>query len=217
MARGEQRGPYAKGVARRAEILRVALEEYGKADRQGASLKQIADSVGLTEAGVLHYFDSKDDMLLSVLAARDRVAEETFDLDSWDGIYDALRRTYETPGQVTLFVEMMAAAMNPAHPAHDFMTTRNAELQARLQQLIGPAADDGWLPRILVAVVEGLQLQWLRDGDVDVVADTQRLIETPVKSARRRPHATKATAKAEAPKPDRPSSRSTSRPARTAS
>ncbi|HZE49196.1 MAG TPA: helix-turn-helix domain-containing protein, partial [Jatrophihabitantaceae bacterium] len=64
MARGEQRGPYAKGVARRAEILRVALEEYGKADRQGASLKQIADSVGLTEAGVLHYFDSKDDMLL---------------------------------------------------------------------------------------------------------------------------------------------------------
>jgi AcrR family transcriptional regulator len=175
MTRSEQRGTYPKGVARRAQILMAALDAYGESDDQEPSLKQIAESVGLTEAGVLHYFDSKDDMLVSVLEARDQLANEDFDLDTWEGIDDALKHTYDTPGQVRLFVEMSVAAANPTHPAHAFMVQRSATLIAQLQSLLGTEGEDGWLPRILVAAAEGLQIQWLRDPTIDVVADTERL------------------------------------------
>ena len=199
MAREEQRGSYPKGVARRAEILRAALHLYGEADQQQApSLKQIADAVGLTEAGVLHYFDSKDDMLLSVLAMRDQVARELFDVDTWEGTYRALKHTYETPGEVKLYVDMLVASANTSHPAHAFMNARNARLQTRLQSLLGEAGADGWLPRVLVAALEGLQLQWLRDPTVDVVEDMRRLHAALVPPALQRPQDTDLPADQEA-------------------
>ncbi|MFC1421120.1 TetR/AcrR family transcriptional regulator [Streptacidiphilus cavernicola] len=191
MAREEQRGSTPKGVAKRAEILRAALRLYGEADQQQApSLKQIADAVGLTEAGVLHYFDSKDDMLLSVLAMRDEVARELFDMDTWEGSYRALKQTYETPGEVKLYVDMLVASANTGHPAHAFMNARNDRLQARLRSLLGEAGADGWLPRTLVATLEGLQLQWLRDPSLDVVEDMRRLHEVLVLPALQQQHST---------------------------
>ncbi|MER5699528.1 hypothetical protein ABT255_54250 [Streptomyces mirabilis] len=40
----------------------------------------------LTEAGSLHYFDSKDDLLVAVLEERDRTYAATYDLESLDGV-----------------------------------------------------------------------------------------------------------------------------------
>jgi AcrR family transcriptional regulator len=185
MTRNDQRGSYPKGVARRAQILKSALDAYGAADDQEPSLKQIAESVGLTEAGVLHYFDSKDDMLVAVLEARDQVATQTYDLQTWEGVSDALKHTYDTPGQVRLFVEMSVAAANRNHPAHAFMVKRSAELMGQLQSVLGAEGEDGWLARILVAAAEGLQIQWLRDSSIDVVGDTERLRMALTKPRRR--------------------------------
>ncbi|MCU1641982.1 MAG: transcriptional regulator [Nocardia sp.] len=176
MPPGARRGPYAKGLARRAEILQAALAAYGAADNQQPSLKQIADSLGMTEAGILHYFDSKDHMLVAVLEARDEVARKSFDLTTWDGIFAAIQRTYETPGEVKLFVDMSVAAADPNHPAHAFLARRDAALRDLLRIVLGQGDDeDDWLPRILVAAVDGLQLRWLRDPDIDVVADMEQL------------------------------------------
>ncbi|MFI5778014.1 TetR/AcrR family transcriptional regulator [Nocardia sp. NPDC051570] len=178
MPPGARRGPYAKGLARRAEILRAALAAYGAADNQQPSLKQIAESLGMTEAGVLHYFDSKDHMLVSVLEARDEVARQSFDLATWDGIFAAIQRTYETPGEVKLFVDMLVAAADPNHPAHAFLMRRDAALRDVLRVVLGQGDDeDDWLPRILVAAIEGLQLRWLRDPSIDILADMQRLAQ----------------------------------------
>ncbi|MEV0251756.1 hypothetical protein AB0H76_34565 [Nocardia sp. NPDC050712] len=172
-----RRGPYAKGLARRTEILHAALAAYGRADHQPPSLKQIADTLDLTEAGLLHYFDSKDHMLVAVLQARDDVAGESFDLTSWTGIFAALRRTYETPGEVKLFVDMMVAAADPEHPAYAFFTARDARMRVRLRTVLGLSeSEDDWLPRILVAALEGLQVQWLRDPETDILADIERLV-----------------------------------------
>jgi hypothetical protein len=46
---------YAKGRARREEILRVALEIFASQGYCGASLTVIARQVGLSEAGVLRH------------------------------------------------------------------------------------------------------------------------------------------------------------------
>ena len=66
-----RRGPYAKGVARRAEILDVALRLYGASSGERPTLAAIAAEVGLTEAGVLHYFGSMDELFVAILEARD--------------------------------------------------------------------------------------------------------------------------------------------------
>ena len=48
-------------VDRRAEILNAAVELFGTLGYYGTSLQKIADRVGLTKAGVLHYVGSKED------------------------------------------------------------------------------------------------------------------------------------------------------------
>lgn len=53
-----RRGSYAKGVARREEILESALDVIGRKGYQNASLKEIAEVVGVTPAALLHYFGS---------------------------------------------------------------------------------------------------------------------------------------------------------------
>ena len=47
-------------VDRRAEILNAAVELFGMLGYYGTSLQKIADRVGLTKAGVLHYVGSKE-------------------------------------------------------------------------------------------------------------------------------------------------------------
>ncbi|MFC8823830.1 TetR family transcriptional regulator [Streptomyces sp. NPDC057137] len=173
MGSNARRGPYSKGIARRAEILKVALDAYQTSGRQGPSLKSIAAAVGLAEASVLHYFDSKDELLVAVLEARDSEYIDQYDLSTLDGVWALLAHTTQTPGLVKLFVDMTAAAASPEHPAHAFMRRRAQVIVALLEQILGPGHE--WQARVLLAAAEGLQVQWLRDPSVDIVADLKRL------------------------------------------
>lgn len=71
-----RRGSYAKGVARREEILESALDVIGRKGYQNASLKQIAEGVGVTPAALLHYFGSKEELFTEVLRTRDAQDEK---------------------------------------------------------------------------------------------------------------------------------------------
>ena len=61
------RGPYAKTEARRAEILRTALDSFAERGFQGSSLREIAEAVGLSPAGILHHFSTKEALLAAVV------------------------------------------------------------------------------------------------------------------------------------------------------
>jgi len=173
MSTHSPRGAYSKGVARRAQILKAALDAYATAGPQGPSLKSIAATVELTEAGVLHYFDSKEELLVAILEARDAEYLNTYDLNSFDGVWTALSHTTSTPGLLKLFVDMTAAAASADHPAHAFMQRRAAAIVELLERLLGPG--HAWQARVLLAAAEGLQIQWLRDPSTNIVADLQRL------------------------------------------
>src|SRR6187402_3052279 len=67
------RGPYAKGKAKRAEILDVALEVIARDGYTSATVKHLADAVGLSQNGLLHYFGSKDALFLEILKHRDEL------------------------------------------------------------------------------------------------------------------------------------------------
>ncbi|OLT10075.1 hypothetical protein BJF79_04940 [Actinomadura sp. CNU-125] len=165
---------YPKGAARRAEILAAALDAYAASDRQGPRLRDIAAAVGLTEAGVLHYFDSKDHLFVAILEARDRSAAERHDLNSEDGIWDYLEETMRTPGLTKLFLDMSAAASDPAHPAHAFMERHDLAVRRLLRGALG--TEDPWAERIVIALAEGLQARLLRDPSTDLVGDLRRFV-----------------------------------------
>lgn len=125
------RGPYAKGVARRRQILDAALDAYGESDRRIPSLRQIADRVGLSEKGLTHYFGSRDELLVAVLAARDAAGALAGSApeDFLETARQVITHNTRTPGLVRLFVDMAAAAVDPDHAAHSFFVERTARMQ----------------------------------------------------------------------------------------
>ncbi|SPT50161.1 HTH-type transcriptional repressor KstR2 [Actinomadura madurae] len=62
---------YAKGRARRREILLAALNAFAEQGFRATSMREIAEMVGLSQAGLLHHFSSKNELLEEVLRLRD--------------------------------------------------------------------------------------------------------------------------------------------------
>ncbi|MER5760294.1 TetR/AcrR family transcriptional regulator [Streptomyces sp. NPDC002082] len=181
------RGSYAKGVLRRDEILTVALEVFAMIGEKGALIKEIADRVGLSQAGVLRYFGSREGLLIRVLAERDRIARERAARepcpDPISPMAATLRRSGDVAGLVRLYVSMAAASGFPGHPARDFFEVRNGDLlialrdglaalqrEGRIRPDIAPEA----IARLALAAADGIQHQWLLDPGVDMggVIDT---------------------------------------------
>ncbi|WP_413098220.1 TetR/AcrR family transcriptional regulator [Streptomyces sp. Inha503] len=178
------RGPYRKGLERRQQILRAALEVFSEHGERGASLKEIADRVGMSQAGVLHYFDSREELLLAVLAERDALdVEATADVTSpGEAVARTAAHNARQRGLVDLFVTLSAAASDPDHPAHAFFTRRYADLRERIEDGLRKAQErdevrtdvrPDHMARMLLALSDGLQLQWLVDPSVDMAETVQ--------------------------------------------
>ncbi|MFD8086060.1 TetR family transcriptional regulator [Kitasatospora sp. NPDC059722] len=187
MSTRKPRGPYAKTAAKRKMILDAALAAYAEAGSRGVSVRDIAERVGLTDAGVLHHFGGREALLTAVLEARDAAAAEEFGHEDALWRADMVAEAARTPGLVKLFVDLAAAAAEPEHPAHEFFTERYRVLNERIVRALGagrPAtappslagtADADWAARILLAATDGLQIQWLLDPSIDMADDIARL------------------------------------------
>ncbi|RAJ46416.1 TetR family transcriptional regulator [Kitasatospora sp. SolWspMP-SS2h] len=67
------RGSYAKGIAKREEILDTALEIVARVGYSRATVRELARAVGLSQTGLLHYFGSKEQLFVEILRRRDLV------------------------------------------------------------------------------------------------------------------------------------------------
>jgi AcrR family transcriptional regulator len=164
------RGPYAKGVAKREEILTKALEVIARQGYRKTSTRELAAAVGLSEAGLLHYFGSKEKLFEAVLRARDEA--DTARLGDGPDVIDKLtavvRHNTGVPGLVQLYSTFSAEAGDPQHGAHEYFVDRYQQLRdalaegVRARQAAGtmsPAADPDKLAALLIAVSDGLQIQ----------------------------------------------------------
>ncbi|MFS0693391.1 TetR/AcrR family transcriptional regulator [Streptomyces nitrosporeus] len=185
MAADAQRG-YAKGRARRREILDQAMTLFGEAGYRGTSLRTIAARCGISHPGLLHHFPTKESLLLSVLEHRDEVDGAWLDLDGPTGV--ARLRGYTElaelnagrRGIVELFTVVSAEATAADHPAHAYFVRRYAESVSGAQLAYAQARDAGELrdgvdPDLagaqLIALMDGLQVQWLlTPGATDMAA-----------------------------------------------
>lgn len=180
------RGSYAKGTAKREEILRTALELFARNGYRGTSIRELAAAANLSQAGLLHYFDSKEELLTEVLRKRDDLNGEFFAQadDAVDAMLAVIKHNAEVPGLVQLFTTLSAAATEADHAANGFFAERYSHLrivlarQIRARQAAGAmdaALDPEKVAAILLATVDGLQLQWLFDPTQDMAANVEYL------------------------------------------
>ena len=181
--RGE-RGPYAKGIAKRAEILDAAL---GVIDREGysaATVKRLGDEVGLSQNGLLRYFGSKDALFVEILRRRDEIAEGEVDFENEDFADTLAERLLEavdvqvaSPGMAQLALRVTGEATEPDHLAHEYLRARYASIRAVVENSISTLQNDGRLSRdidaqavaaLVYASWDGLQTQWTYDNSIDV-------------------------------------------------
>jgi AcrR family transcriptional regulator len=173
------KGSYAKGVAKREEILRTALEVFAKQGYRGTSLRELADAVNLSQAGLLHYFDSKEELFAEILRVRDETDRAAYSSagSGVDTMLAVIRHNSAVPGLVQLYATISTAATEPSHPAHEFFVERYRLLReafadsARERQLAGELdanLDPAKVAAVMLAVADGMQVQWLLDADLDM-------------------------------------------------
>src|SRR5690349_12693157 len=119
---------YAKGRAKRRDILDQAMTLFGEAGYRGASLREIAARCGLSHPGLLHHFPTKEALLLAVLEHRDEVDAELLSgragLAMLRGLIGLTALNATRPGIVELFTVLSAEATAAGHPAHGYFARR---------------------------------------------------------------------------------------------
>ena len=178
-------GGYLKGRIRREDIITAAAAAYGELGYHGSSLREIAKRVGITHAGLLYYFPTKEALLAAVLERRDAEDSEREQLRGTPGL-DVLRHfvalashNVRHRGIVDLYSRLAAEAVSPDHPAHAYFERHyRAARRSVLESFRALAAsgelradvDPEFAALTFIALMDGLQVQWLTTpGDVDLV------------------------------------------------
>lgn len=190
------RGQYAKGIARRDEILEKALDVVAHVGYSRATVKQIADAAGVSPNGVLHHFGSKEALFAEILRRRDELelakrvpTPAAGEVGSGDlphvgsmeglaaGVAQLLRHNASVPGFVQLYGRLSNEATEPGHPSHRYFEQRyqtvRGSMRAAFEDLdvagaLPAAADPAKLATLMVALIDGLQTQWMYDERIDM-------------------------------------------------
>ncbi|MBU4466152.1 MAG: TetR/AcrR family transcriptional regulator [Actinobacteria bacterium] len=178
--------PYPKGVARRQEILDRAIEVFADKGAGGTSLRAIAEKIGVSHAALLHYFGSREELLVEVLREGERRRNDPDDDgEVVAGMVRAAERNVHIPGFVALYTSMLAGSLEADKElSRDYFAARFARIRERMVELIRRGQDDGRFRRgvepeamaaLVIAASDGLQIQWLLEPDVDIAQSLELL------------------------------------------
>ncbi|MCU1508371.1 MAG: hypothetical protein JWQ12_636 [Glaciihabitans sp.] len=180
--------PQKKTLERREDVLKAALSVFGAKGYNNGALAEIAAQAGMTHAGVLHHFGSKEGLLIAVLQYRD--GEEVAGIARREQptgkaflrhLLDTVRENTTRPGVVQAYAVLSAESVTDGHPAQEYFRGRTEGLRQKLIGVINESTDfvadqqdvhD--TASALIAVMDGLQVQWLLDPDS---VDMPRVVE----------------------------------------
>ncbi|MFJ4637924.1 TetR/AcrR family transcriptional regulator [Streptomyces hygroscopicus] len=172
---------YPKGERRRAQIIEAAFTAFGTVGYRNASMVRLAAACGVSRAGLLHHFPTKESLLAAVLEQRERQDDERFfqageaardGLEYFASMIRLVAHNQANPGIVSLFAVLSSEASAPDHPAHPYFVARYQRARRAMRsavddlarrQLLRPHVDPAGLPVDLIALIDGLQIQWLLD------------------------------------------------------
>jgi len=163
--------------------LQEATKLFGLYGFRGTTLSSVARAVDLTEPGLLHYFPSKIHLLQGVLEYRDQQDREKrikpIDLEnisvaeSFGLLEDLVAKNEAIPDLVRLFTVLVSESIRNDHPSHDYFSARYRQIRnefaegfSKLDELnLFSKAELDELASLILAVMDGLQIQWLLDPE----------------------------------------------------
>lgn len=169
-------GRQQRGRDTRAVIVDAAMEQFAESGYRASSLRDIAARAGMTHPGVLYHFPTKEALLQAVLQRRDelgaheRPVRGELGRDALRSLVEAARHNETQRSLVELYAVLSAEATSPDHPAHTYFTARYTSLLEHVTRAYDTARAAGQLrdgvdPVVaapaLVALLDGLQVQWL--------------------------------------------------------
>jgi AcrR family transcriptional regulator len=168
----------AKGEDRRQRIMAVAERLLARNGWRNTSLALIAKEAGVTPAGLLHHFESKEQLLNAVLDARDADDEIHADYRSGDLIAELSRvpeRFERAPELIGTFTVLLVENIAPDAPLHDRMHKRYSDAVDIIVRLIERGQRDGtFRPDFdaatkaveILAFITGMETLWLLDRSI---------------------------------------------------
>jgi AcrR family transcriptional regulator len=173
------RKPRAGTEDRREAVLRAAMTVFGQRGYNKGGLVEVAEQAGMTHAGVLHHFGSKEALLIAMLQYRD--GEEAAGVPGraqTEGpaflghILDTVAENAGRPGVVQTYTVLSGESVTEGHPAQSYFRSRLSGLRDKIADVLaevsGRQADETEVrdgASALIAVMDGLQVQWLLDPD----------------------------------------------------
>jgi AcrR family transcriptional regulator len=180
---------FAKGEDRKQRILAVAQRLLTRNGWRNTTLAQIAGEAGVTPAGLLHHFESKEQLLHAVLDARDAdddsYADRAGDLVSQ--IAQVADRFHRAPELLGTFTVLLVENVLPDAPLHDRMLARHREAVDIVAELIRNGQAGGRYrtdidPAIkaveILAFVHGMETTWLLDPSIPLTEVFKQYAET---------------------------------------
>jgi AcrR family transcriptional regulator len=168
---------FAKGEDRRQRILAVAERLLARNGWRNTSLAQIAKEAGVTPAGLLHHFESKEQLLHAVLDARD--ADDDAHADRSGDLIAEIRRVAQrferAPELVGTFTVLLVENIAPDAPLHDRLVKRHRDAVDIVADIIRRGQHDGRYRTDLdaatkaveiLAFVNGMETSWLLDPSI---------------------------------------------------
>jgi AcrR family transcriptional regulator len=179
---------------RRTQIVHAAAKVIATKGFWGMSLQDIADEIGITEAALYHYINTKNDLLGMIIEELyDSSEANTYiygnakatDFDGHEVFYfprfclDNVLFNIKRPEMVKLFSILNAEALSPEHPAHEYFINRHQkfwkQISAMHWMLPEPYRTDinrfHHLWTLSMSAMDGLQLRWLADSSADMTEE----------------------------------------------
>jgi AcrR family transcriptional regulator len=179
----------AKGEDRKQRILAVAQRLLTRNGWRATTLAQIAGEAGVTPAGLLHHFESKEQLLHAVLDARDLDDESHADRagDLLTQISQVAERFNRAPELLSTFTVLLVESILPDTPLHDRMLARQQTATDIVAAAIRRGQADGSYrtdvdPAVkaveILAFIHGMETLWLLDPSIPLTAVFKQYTET---------------------------------------
>ena len=155
---------------RKRRILETAMAIIDREGHSELTMRALARACGMTAPGVMHYFPTMPALVTAVVEYRDD--RDTIDYDAFELTPGVGRRILDSvvdnivakPKAAELFAMVQAQAIDPTHPGHDFFKDRAQEIKDMFSPIL--ALDYAHPEEIIcqvIPIIDGLQLNWLRD------------------------------------------------------
>ncbi|AYE97740.1 TetR/AcrR family transcriptional regulator [Mycobacterium paragordonae] len=179
----------AKGEDRKQRILEVAQRLLSRNGWRSTTLAQIAREAGVTPAGLLHHFESKEQLLHAVLDERDLDDDTHSDRggDLLGEIAQVADRFNRQPELVGTFTVLLVENLAPDAPLHDRLVNRQraateivaagirrGQAAGRYRADIDPAVK----AVEILAFVHGMEMTWLLDPSIPLTEVFKEYAET---------------------------------------